>query len=632
MKKTLSITLGGRVFSIEEDGFAALEAYLADLKRHFAGEESADELLADIEASLGEKFSAKIGPGHEAVAKADVEDAIGVMGKPDEIAPDADEPSAPGQESSKAESEQEPSADAPKRLYRDTEDVVVGGVASGLAAYFGIDPVFIRIAFILLAFANGVGVLIYLILWAVMPEAKTAAQKLEMRGRPVNVAEFQERVKERAREMGEEGEAAVDRMRQRPAWRKILDIPVRAVDLVADLLRRIAGIVGPAVRVVVGLGLLVFGVVGIAASAMAAAVLAFRVDSPYLVSDLPLAELAGNPLYFAGIGAGFVLALVPLLFVVTLGVSAIRRKSQFHAVTGAVLVGLWIAAAATMAVAASDLLPWAETQWQRAEQRPTASKTFPVSGFRRVQASGRMQVNIVAGEAYGVGVSGDGRFLPDIEATVVDGELRLGRKRGSSTCFLCVNRSMEATVTLPALDAVRAEGASQVRISGATSSIDLRVADIADLSMSLAGQSATATVMDGGSLQLDGTGEFLSLSVSGVGRFEAPERLSLNGATVVLRDMARATLEGSAVSLDADLDGASRLEAGRFETSRVAAEARDMSRAYIFPVDLLAATSTDAARIWHDHAVASSTVVEFDDGRIWQDGVEDGDGGRMRRR
>ena len=66
MKKTLSITLGGRVLAIEEDGYAVLEAYLADLKRHFAGEESVDELMADIEASLGEKLSAKLGPGREA--------------------------------------------------------------------------------------------------------------------------------------------------------------------------------------------------------------------------------------------------------------------------------------------------------------------------------------------------------------------------------------------------------------------------------------------------------------------------------------------------------------------------------------------------------------------------------------
>lgn len=632
MKKTFSITLGGRVFSIEEDGFAALEAYLADLKRHFAGDDSADELLADIEAGLGEKFSVKIGPGHEAVTAPDVADAVRVMGDPEEIAPEADGAPGLGLEAPSAEPAGTPDVDAPKRLYRDSEDVVVGGVASGLAAYFGIDPVFLRIAFILLAFANGVGVLIYLILWAAMPEAKTAAQKLEMRGRPVNVAEFQERVKERAREMGEEGKAAVDRMRQRPAWRKILDIPVRIVDLIVDLLRRIVSVVSPVVRVVVGLGLLVFGVVGIAASAMAAAVLAFRVDSPYLVSDLPLAELAGNPQYFAGIGAGFVLALVPLLFIVTLGVSAVRRKSQFHAVTSAVLVGLWIAAAAVMAVAASDLVPWVETQWRRAEQRPTASKSYPVAGFRRVQVSGRMRVQISAGEAYGVGVSGDGRLLSDIEANVVDGELRIGRKPGSSTCFLCVDRPMEVAVALPVLDAVRAEGASRVQISGATSSIDLRVADAADLAVSLVGQSATATVMDGGSLQLDGNGEFLSLSVSGAGRFETPERLSLNGATVVLRDVARATLDGSAVSLDADLDGASRLEAGRFETSRVAAEARDMSRAYVFPVDLLNATTTDAARIWHDHAVASSTVVEYDNGRIWQEGTEDGDGRQMRRR
>ena len=154
-----------------------------------------------------------------------------------------------GLEAPSAEPAGTPDVDAPKRLYRDSEDVVVGGVASGLAAYFGIDPVFLRIAFILLAFANGVGVLIYLILWAAMPETKTAAQKLEMRGRPVNVANFRERVKGGPARWAR---AAVDRYRQRPAWRKILDIPVRIVDLIVDLLRRIVSVVSPVVRVVVG--------------------------------------------------------------------------------------------------------------------------------------------------------------------------------------------------------------------------------------------------------------------------------------------------------------------------------------------------------------------------------------------
>ena len=90
-----------------------------------------------------------------------------------------------------------------KKLYRNPDDVIIAGVCSGLAAYFGIDPVAVRLAFFVAIFAQGLGFWIYIILWIVMPMAKNSAQKLEMRGKPVNIKRIEENIKEKSKHIRE---------------------------------------------------------------------------------------------------------------------------------------------------------------------------------------------------------------------------------------------------------------------------------------------------------------------------------------------------------------------------------------------------------------------------------------------
>ncbi|HRR92978.1 MAG TPA: PspC domain-containing protein, partial [Bacteroidales bacterium] len=81
------------------------------------------------------------------------------------------------------------------RMYRDPDNRMIGGVCAGIAAYWHIEPLVIRIIFLALVFAGGLGLLIYLILWIVLPEARTTAQKIEMRGEPVDIHNIKESVK-----------------------------------------------------------------------------------------------------------------------------------------------------------------------------------------------------------------------------------------------------------------------------------------------------------------------------------------------------------------------------------------------------------------------------------------------------
>ncbi|MEX2484821.1 MAG: PspC domain-containing protein [Brumimicrobium sp.] len=192
MKKTISINIAGLVFNIEEDGYIILKKYLDEIKSLFSSEEGLNEMLEDIEARIAELFHAKLNASKQVITELDVAEVIDLMGQPTDYEVD-DDPIAEEKKSSSS-SEQDTQQKTSKRLYRDEENASVGGVCAGLGHYFDIDPIIIRIIFVLMVILGGSGVLIYIILWIVVPEAKTTAQKLQMRGQPVNLDNIKEYV------------------------------------------------------------------------------------------------------------------------------------------------------------------------------------------------------------------------------------------------------------------------------------------------------------------------------------------------------------------------------------------------------------------------------------------------------
>jgi phage shock protein PspC (stress-responsive transcriptional regulator) len=183
MKITVSINLGGYSFNIDEDAYSELKSYLKSLEIHFAGEESSAEILSDIESRMAELFRVRLGT-RQVISMDDVRYVITVLGSPEDI---SDNETSSGHKRHRS--------GGYRRMYRNPDQRIIGGVCSGLAAYFAIDPVIMRILFIVLAFFGGLGVIIYLILYIVLPEARTTAQKIEMKGKPVNIQNIKDTVK-----------------------------------------------------------------------------------------------------------------------------------------------------------------------------------------------------------------------------------------------------------------------------------------------------------------------------------------------------------------------------------------------------------------------------------------------------
>lgn len=185
MKKTLTINLAGMVYNIDEDAYNKLNTYLKNIEMHFSDEKEVKDIMNDIETRISELLAEKISPQKQVVSIADIEEVIKTMGEPHEFG-DPD----------KEEKRKTYSSSYHKRVYRDPDNRVLGGVCGGLGAYMGVDSLLIRVIFVIIFFLGGAGLLIYLILWIIIPEAKTTAQKLEMRGDPVNVSNIGSFVKE----------------------------------------------------------------------------------------------------------------------------------------------------------------------------------------------------------------------------------------------------------------------------------------------------------------------------------------------------------------------------------------------------------------------------------------------------
>ncbi|MBR6423793.1 MAG: PspC domain-containing protein [Bacteroidales bacterium] len=179
MKKTLDIGIGGKSFIIDEDAYARLKEYL-DTFRSRLGEGQGEEVMNDIEARIAELLNQNLGSSQQSVSLALVESIISQLGMPDgkpEKAIDMN----------KTIGEEEHTMSNPvKKLYLDVESRKLGGVCSGLAAYFDVDVTLIRILFMAGLFCGGFGFWLYIIIWIVAPKALTPAQKCELRGWEAN--------------------------------------------------------------------------------------------------------------------------------------------------------------------------------------------------------------------------------------------------------------------------------------------------------------------------------------------------------------------------------------------------------------------------------------------------------------
>ncbi|WP_412463708.1 PspC domain-containing protein [Flavobacterium mekongense] len=187
MNKTVNINIGGLFFHIDEDAYQKLSRYFDAIKRSLSNSSGKDEIMKDIEMRVAELLTEKQKSDKHVINNKDVDEVIVVMGQPEDYRIDDDG----------TETKSEPffASTNRKKLYRDKDRGLIGGVCTGLGHYFGVEAVWIKIIFLLLAFTS-FGVIAYLILWIATPKAVTTSEKLEMTGEPVTISNIEKKVRE----------------------------------------------------------------------------------------------------------------------------------------------------------------------------------------------------------------------------------------------------------------------------------------------------------------------------------------------------------------------------------------------------------------------------------------------------
>ncbi len=346
MNRTITMNLGGIIFHIEEDAYDILNRYLSTIKGYFKDSEGRDEIMTDIESRIGEMLQEKVNNTKQAVLLSDVESVIAVMGKPEDFAGEGTQSeNRTNTESSSEENKSSYPNNKRRRVFRDVDNKIVGGVCAGVANYFNFDPIWMRAAFAISFFAFGSGFLLYIILWIIIPKARTTAEKLEMHGEKVDVNNIGKAVndefegfKRRMNEFGDKAKSPETKERIRTTAQK-------ATDFFGDVFHNMIHVFGKIIAfflVFIGIALMV----GLLATIFGKGTISvfnsptnnihfslYEFSSAVLPADLPVVLIVIAFILFFG---------VPLLSLIYAGIRHLFGIKQKNRIVKYVANSLWL--------------------------------------------------------------------------------------------------------------------------------------------------------------------------------------------------------------------------------------------------------------------------------------------------
>lgn len=348
MKRTLTVNLGGTVFNIDEDAYRLLDNYLSNLKMHFRKEAGADEIVDDIERRISELFTEKLSAGSQVITIAGVEEVIDRMGKPEDMGVEEEsEGTASGRANTGGgySGNTAYGSSSRRRLYRNPDDKMLGGVASGLSAYLGWDVTLLRLLlFVILICGYGTLIPVYIVCWLIIPEARTAAEKLSMRGEAVTVENIGKTVTDGFEKVVHGVNDYVKSDKPRTALERVGDALAMAVGWFLKIFLVIFAVICSPI-------LFVFGILFL--SLLFAAVMVAVGGSAALLSLFPMVDVVLPDSPFSAIVmyiAGILLAGIPLASLVWAIFSPVFKWRPMNSGLKWTLVVLWIVSAACFVI------------------------------------------------------------------------------------------------------------------------------------------------------------------------------------------------------------------------------------------------------------------------------------------
>lgn len=395
MNKTVNINLAGTFFHIDEDAYQKLQRYLEAIKRSFTDPQGRNEIIADIEARIAELFNERVQNDKQVVSVKEVDEVITIMGQPEDYMVDEeifeDEP--------KQQYSRNTTSSSQRKLFRDVDNAYIGGVSAGLSHYLGIDALWIRLIWVALFFGAGTGVLVYIILWILMPPAESTADKLAMSGKAVNITNIEEKVKEGFSSVKDSIEGVADKMKNgdydnvgnniKSTSRSFFDALGNIVMFFFKIIAKFIGII----LIIVGASTLIGLVVGLLSVGVADIFHFPGIDFADVVNSTNLPIWAVSLLVLFAVGIPFFFLFILGLKILVTNLKSIGRVASFA------LVGLWIAAIVTLSVFAAR---------EAAEFTREASVTNKTE--LNITANDTLYVNMASNNMYSKGTYRDYDF------------------------------------------------------------------------------------------------------------------------------------------------------------------------------------------------------------------------------
>lgn len=440
MKKTLSISLANLNFVLEEDAYLKLSAYLEQIRTFFATNPDKEEIVKDIEYSIADKFTQVLSPAKQVITLEDTEKVMSEIG----TTRDFKQTENSTEESTSTNNDNTEK----KRLFRDEEHKVIGGVCAGIASYFDVDVIWIRALFSVLLFTplTVIVTIIYIILWFSLPPAHNVVDKLKMQGESVTLekiaAEFRERIHKQDTP-------------EKNVLKKIASIPIIIITVILRILKTIIPLIFIGVS---SIGIVILSAILLVISYTVGIILFFS-NSPLVY--FPLKDFPTTPIEYTLVILAYFAIILPLVFILTLFISVIKKRFILGTAGTISMVGSWVF---ILLVSGLLIVGLAPSLQQKIKSKQVVTKiidikTLPVENFDTIYLNAPLDSHFIhttisQSSTYNIVVKGDPNHIDNLKFSkpiMGSNELSLMYDPAPQLCLGCNHGIIEVEITLPNL-------------------------------------------------------------------------------------------------------------------------------------------------------------------------------------
>jgi len=658
MNKTININIAGTVFNVDEDAYDLLNKYLESIKSYFSKMDKDGEIISDIESRIAENFLSKLSDKNNSISLLDVQNIIKIMGTLDDFKEIYDDESNEEDISSSDDKDPKklyrnisdkviagvasgignyfqvdpiiiriiflaslfiggfgliayiicwigiPAKDGSepiitKRYYRDMDDKVIGGVAMGIAKYFGVDVSIIRILFLVSIFFGGIGLIVYFILWFITPEAKTVGEKMSMTGYSLTLENIEKFIKEKINPDNKEENILM----------KIILFPFR---LIGPFLNGLIKLIVPIIRIM--LSIVLFGL----SIAIIVLTVFFALSQLEIINHIPvhITNLDIDFYMLDGINLSVIFNEIPFVIICTIYLNLfltltliimmitkfLFNRQLTKLSTSIAIFFVWlitiifnVIAIPVMAERWHDdglIDEWDETGViENYKEAQTYTKTFDIKDFEGVKIS--IPANIVIKESD--------KFSVTIDATAREFQYLAVEKSSDDVLKIYSERirwrlkhwkgsdKTSIVIELPSINTLETSSASNT---------DIEFSSIEELTLVLRGAS---------DININSDISELNAKISGA------SDLDINGNVVdsnfKMAGASRVDIDGKGESLVIRISGASKFDGREFTVNTISLIASEASTSHIYSVDRISVDASSASKVYH---YGTGSIDDFD--------------------